>query len=134
VQIDISSCLQKLTVREDITITPPCKRYFPVDWLQEIFPFDLKLLVTDITKSIGENVYAVLFSDWNLHLLLLSVGKKLFFNGISDHQQSRSYEDCLCKGPGPPLLVAADLSQFISRRHRSGYHHEACPRGNGRTF
>jgi hypothetical protein len=56
VQIDISSCLQKLTAREDITIIPPCKRFFPVDWFQEIFPFDLKLLVTDITKSIGENI------------------------------------------------------------------------------
>jgi hypothetical protein len=56
VQIDISSCLQKLTVIEDITITLPYKRFFPVDWFQEIFPFDLKLLVTDIAKSIGENI------------------------------------------------------------------------------
>ena len=53
---------------------------------------------------------------------------------ISDHQQSRGYEDGPWKGPGPPLLVAADLSQFISRRHRSDLHHEACPRGNGRIF
>ena len=28
---------------------------------------------------------------------------------ISDHQQSRGYEDGPWKGPGPPLLVAADL-------------------------
>jgi hypothetical protein len=36
---------------------------------------------------------------------------------ISDHQQSWGYEDGPWKGLGPPLLVAADLSQFISRRH-----------------
>jgi len=28
---------------------------------------------------------------------------------ISDHQQSWGYEDGPWKGPGPPLLVAADL-------------------------
>ena len=28
---------------------------------------------------------------------------------ISDHQQSWGYEDGLWKGPGPPLLVAADF-------------------------
>jgi len=28
---------------------------------------------------------------------------------ISDHQQSRRFEDGPGKGPGPPLLVAADL-------------------------
>jgi len=41
---------------------------------------------------------------------------------ISDHRQSWGYEDGSWKGPGPPLLVAADLSQFINRRHRSGLH------------
>jgi len=30
---------------------------------------------------------------------------------ISDHQQSWEYEDSLWKGPGPPLLVAADLAK-----------------------
>jgi len=29
---------------------------------------------------------------------------------ISDHQQSWGYEDGPWKGPGPPLLVVADLS------------------------
>jgi hypothetical protein len=28
---------------------------------------------------------------------------------ISDHQQSRGYEDGFWKGPEPPLLVAADF-------------------------
>jgi hypothetical protein len=28
---------------------------------------------------------------------------------ISDHQQSWGYEDGPWKGPGPPLLVAADI-------------------------
>jgi hypothetical protein len=31
------------------------------------------------------------------------------FPGISDHQQSWGYEDGPWKGPGPPLLVAADF-------------------------
>ncbi len=53
---------------------------------------------------------------------------------ISDHQQSRGYADGPWREPGPPLLMAADLSQFIGRRCRSGLHHETCPRGNGRTF
>jgi len=30
-------------------------------------------------------------------------------NKISDHQQSWGYEDGPWKGPGPPLLVVADL-------------------------
>jgi hypothetical protein len=34
-------------------------------------------------------------------------------------EQSWGYEDGPWKGQGPPLLVAADLSQFISHRHRS---------------
>jgi hypothetical protein len=46
---------------------------------------------------------------------------------ISDHQQSWGYEDGPWKGPGPPLLVAADLSQFINRRHRSGLHPSSMP-------
>jgi len=29
---------------------------------------------------------------------------------ISDQQQSWGYEDCPWKGPGPPLLVAYELS------------------------
>ena len=33
----------------------------------------------------------------------------LFSYKISGHQQSRGYEDGPWKGPGPPLLVAADL-------------------------
>jgi len=32
---------------------------------------------------------------------------------ISDHQQSWGYEDGPWKGPGPPLLVAADLLNFF---------------------
>jgi hypothetical protein len=31
------------------------------------------------------------------------------FAEISDHQQSWGYEDGPWKGPGPPLLVAADF-------------------------
>jgi len=31
--------------------------------------------------------------------------------GISDHQQSWGYADGPWKGPGPPLLVAADLER-----------------------
>jgi hypothetical protein len=46
---------------------------------------------------------------------------------ISDHQQSLGYEDGPWKGPGPPLLVAADLSLFINRRHRSGLHPSSMP-------
>jgi len=41
---------------------------------------------------------------------------------ISDHQQSWGHEDGHWKGPGPPLLVAADLYQFIRSRHRSDSH------------
>jgi hypothetical protein len=50
----------------------------------------------------------------------MSVSKRYCTAEISDHQQSWGYEDGPWKGPGPPLLVAADLSQFISRRQRSG--------------
>ncbi len=32
---------------------------------------------------------------------------------ISDHQQSWGYEDDPWKGPGPPLLVAADFLKRI---------------------
>ena len=32
---------------------------------------------------------------------------------ISDHQQSWGYEDGPWKGPGPPLLVAADFFNFF---------------------
>jgi hypothetical protein len=32
---------------------------------------------------------------------------------ISDHQQSWGYEDGPWKGPGPPLLVAADFLKFF---------------------
>jgi len=32
---------------------------------------------------------------------------------ISDHQQSWVYEDGPWKGPGPPLLVAADFKKFF---------------------
>jgi len=32
------------------------------------------------------------------------------FVPISDHQQSWGYEDGPWKGPGPPLLVAADFN------------------------
>jgi hypothetical protein len=46
---------------------------------------------------------------------------------ISDHQRSWGYEDGPWKGPEPPLLVAADLSQFISRRHRSELHLSIIP-------
>jgi hypothetical protein len=35
--------------------------------------------------------------------------KKWFFSKISDHQRSWGYEDGPWKGPGPPLLVAADF-------------------------
>ena len=34
-------------------------------------------------------------------------------NKISDHQQSWGYEDGPWKGPGPPLLVAADFLKFF---------------------
>jgi len=34
---------------------------------------------------------------------------KMFILIISDHQQNWGYEDGLWKGPGPPLLVAADF-------------------------
>jgi hypothetical protein len=51
----------------------------------------------------------------------------LDFQSISDHQQSWGYEDGPWKWPGPPLLVAADLSQFINRRHRSGLHPSSMP-------
>ena len=32
---------------------------------------------------------------------------------ISDHQQSWGYQDGPWKGPGPPLLVAADFKKFF---------------------
>jgi len=35
-------------------------------------------------------------------------GIAIIFTAISDHQQSWGYEDGPWKGPGPPLLVAAD--------------------------
>ena len=46
---------------------------------------------------------------------------------ISDHQQNWGYEDGPWKGPGPPLLGAADLYQFISRRHRSDTYPSGMP-------
>ena len=39
----------------------------------------------------------------------IPMGVKLYCWGISDHQRSWGYEDGPWKGPGPPLLVAADL-------------------------
>jgi hypothetical protein len=33
---------------------------------------------------------------------------------ISDHQQNWGHEDSLWKGPGPPLLVAADFLKFFN--------------------
>jgi len=36
---------------------------------------------------------------------------------ISDHQQSWVYEDGPWKGPGPPLLVAADYLKRILERN-----------------
>jgi hypothetical protein len=62
------------------------------------------------------------------------ITNKAIIPKISGHQQSWRYEDGPWKGPGPPLLVAADLSQFMSRRYRSGLHPSSMPRGNGRTF
>jgi len=38
-----------------------------------------------------------------------SISDDLFNCQISDHQQSWGHEDGPWKGPGPPLLVAADL-------------------------
>jgi hypothetical protein len=38
---------------------------------------------------------------------------EIWDNEISDHQQSWGYEDGPWKGPGPPLLVAADFLIFF---------------------
>ena len=42
------------------------------------------------------------------------VGFKSAYAWISDHQQSWGYEDGPWKGPGPPLLVAADFKIFFN--------------------
>jgi hypothetical protein len=44
---------------------------------------------------------------------MIFAGPDSCFPGISDHQQSWGYEDGPWKGPGLPLLVAADFLNFF---------------------
>jgi hypothetical protein len=44
---------------------------------------------------------------------MIFAGPDSCFPGISDHQQSWGYEDGPWKGPGLPLLVAADFLKRI---------------------
>jgi len=70
----------------------------------------------------GPQWIAVYYAVIRIGALSVCVSSAYKRDEISDHPQSWGYEDGPWKGPGPPLLVAADLSQFISRRHRSSLH------------
>ena len=79
-------------------------------------------------SSTGWGAFPVRDSHYsNAGLMRTGFGRHRDGGEISDHQQSWGYEDDPWKGPGPPLLVAADLSQFINRRYRSGLHPPSMP-------
>jgi branched-chain amino acid transport system substrate-binding protein len=81
-------------------------------------------------KEKGHRMFAAVAvnNDWGRSLIeWFGYGLKKYGGEISDHQQSWEYEDGPWNGPGPPLLVAADLSQFINRRHRSDLHPSSMP-------
>jgi len=82
VQIDISSCLQKLTTRKDITITSSCTKFFPIE--RVFIPSHLlhKYLKQTQQKTPARMYCAFFNPDWNLLLQLLSVAKSIFFNRI----------------------------------------------------
>ena len=94
-------------------------------------PDCLNYLTPTLNKLIIGIIINFISSSYKISFYLLSL---LVISKISDHQQSWGYEDGPWKGLRPPLLVVADLSQFISHRYQSVFHPEACQRGNGRTY